>query len=526
MEDHIYEESSFPFALEKLSRIDRNNQVYAWTHQSTNSGAKRDDHHIDPLNGVGVHPNSLGRYVEQLSHPKKLDEMRERVRDHKVHIQFDGTFLIHHLFVVIASHYEEGEVVNTCLGLVDCDGRETYEGINSCISEVLDRANIDPSNVVGISCDRAAANIKYLREIASASYEGAVHLPCLCHTVDSVLGKANTPNFMEIAQPFCRYYKFSSKFRGHVNEFFQCSKNVPGLVATRWAYSIPFAEWLWEVRGTFREFIANCKLHPSFKNSQLVDTIHRKVNDRERDWGDALMETRFVMGLKEIAGIIKKVEGDGIRAISAFEALETIHSFDDVVTKVKKACRSDPCSSNLRDDVWEKLRDYLDSEIVLEESKMSNAINILDLLRVFNPYWLSTGGDLDVGVIHQLSTHIPLLTPLVSDLLDEVEEFCKSARRFTRNVGNLTESEIDRSILEYFHKICHDPRFPAFGRAIPIIAALQCTSAASERAFSRVKKQFDYSRHQSKLSKMEFELMTAMNLAPPTTSNKVINYLS
>jgi len=60
-----------------------------------------------------------------------------------------------------------------------------------------------------------------------------------------------------------------------------------------------------------------------------------------------------------------------------------------------------------------------------------------------------------------------------------LDEFCKSARRFRRNSGN----QYDRSILNFFNQICHDPRFLGFEKAIPIIAALQCTSVASERAF-------------------------------------------
>jgi len=39
---------------------------------------------------------------------------------------------------------------------------------------------------------------------------------------------------------------------------------------------------------------------------------------------------------------------------------------------------------------------------------------------------------------------------------------------FMRNFGN----QYDRSILDFFYQICHDPRFPGFEKAIPIIAAL------------------------------------------------------
>jgi len=509
LEDSVYEESEFPFTLEKMSNIDRNNTIYALTHQSTNSGARRDDMRIDPSNSMGIHANSVGKFVHQISHPKKLDEMRDRVRGKKLHLQFDGTYLIHHLFVVIASHFEDGKVVNTCLGLVDCEGRETFEGIDACISEVLARAEIDPCKVVGLSCDRAAANMKYLREVAARKFSGAVHLPCLCHCLNSLLGKASVPNFLEVAQSFCTYYKVSSKFKKRVNTYFNLTRDVPGLVSTRWAYDIPFASWLWSVRGNFREFIASTSLLPSFKHSQHLKNIHEKVNNVPRDWGDVLMEARFVLGLEEIGEMIKLVEGDGIRAIGAFEVISELEDFDQIIYKVKRSCRSDPSSSTLKEDVWRKVGEYLESEIIMEDSKMSKAMAVLDLLRIFNPFWLTIDGTaVDNEVIGLLATHIPQLEHCLPNMLSELSEFRALAGRFVRSHGDVAS---DSAILLFLKEITSNGRLPGFSFAIHIVAALQCTSAASERAFSRIKKQFGKSRHRSSLAKMEFELMSSIN---------------
>jgi len=45
-------------------------------------------------------------------------------------------------------------------------------------------------------------NLKYLRDHTSIAYPSAVHMPCLCHAVNSELRKLEIPNFLYVTKRF------------------------------------------------------------------------------------------------------------------------------------------------------------------------------------------------------------------------------------------------------------------------------------------------------------------------------------
>jgi len=509
--EEIYEESTIPFCVEKLNAIDHNNRSYALSNQSSNSGSRRDRMRIDSKSEGMPHKNNIGNIVLNFSHPKILDEMRDRVEGKKLHIQFDGTPHVHHLFLLIASHYEDGQIVNTCLGLIDCSGRETNHGIHDCVSEILRRAGVEGSQIIGISCDRASANMKYLRDHASIAYPSAVHLPCLCHAVNSVLDKLEIPNFLFVAQKFSYYYSISDKFRSATKEYFTMTRRVPPLVNTRWAYTIDFATWFWDVRSNFRDFMLEMGRTDPFSARASILDINGMVNDSEQKWSIVLMEARMAVEMQEVGLIIKQIEGDGVRAISAFDIVSKLSNFESVINRAKRGCRGDPKAANLKKECWEKCASYIEEEIVCVGARLEESLNILDLLRMFDPFWVSDN-QIDEDSINHLAEHVPSIEVHLPNLHDEMNRYISACNNFvsTWDGGPINHKAHDELLLSFWGQLDKD-KFPGWTSSFEVAGALQTTSAASERGFSTSKSQFTDKRMSSKIEKMEYELMVSIN---------------
>jgi len=263
------------------------------------------------------------------------------------------------------------------LGLVDCSDNKSAVGMESLIDAILLKFQIKEDQIVGISCDRAAANIKYLRECAKEKFKVAVMLSCLCHAANSVLSKLKTSKFDQLLQKF-RLSKRMEAFRTQLKASFNRSLHVALGVKIRWASTIPFANWVWGDRLIFREKMMEILRMKKFTKSANIININGLVNDTEKKWEDIQMEVLTHVEMEKVAKMIREVEGDGIRALSAFGIFSHLKNFElEVIQPLKGKCRALNIS-RLKDTVWKGVETYITGEFIEMGSRMEPAMNILE----------------------------------------------------------------------------------------------------------------------------------------------------
>jgi len=110
---------------------------------------------------------------------------------------------------------------------------------------------------------------------------------------------------------------------------------------------------------------------------------------------------------------------------------------------------------------------------------------------------------------------LPALQPHYHDLIPERETFNYEARRFVEENeiedGEKRAKRKDQKIMDFYRQIRNLPSLKTFVKILPAVICLQCTSVASERAFSTSNHQFGDNRNRSKIEKIEFELIVKIN---------------
>ena len=498
---------SFSFEVCKTSAILASDEVRCKVGQSIRSAQVSGE-----LNGNmrGVSLNHMGPYIN-LGYEIKMREIEAKVKNKFVHLQFDSSPLHLHLFNVVASYWNNNKVENMILASIECSEVENHIAIRDALEKVVKRASIDPNNVVGLSCDRASNNTKFLNVHTETLFPNAVHLRCLCHVIHTCMSKLKTPIFDEFLKYWNNLTSRSSKFRTYFKEEFGMQRNPPVSVETRWGSRIGVAKLVWELGPLLPPFFL--RKNGEHKSANLSSICHLLNDKGGEDFTCLMMEAKVIAEQEKLLVLLRGLEGDGIRALWAADGMLLLRDLEkDMRGKVRQECRMREGCDNLDDRVWRPMKEYIDATLFGEGAELANQMNLLNVLSYFNPFFTGHRGDITTLV----GLHFPLASGSVVQLQDEKREFlslCQThATKWRREHDRHQDlAKTDEAIYSFMNLLMDTPTLPLHQRIMESVICLQTTSAATERSFSHQNSSFTKKRKNSKQTLTEYELMAKVN---------------
>lgn len=445
-----------------------------------------------------------------------LSEIKECIGDSQcVTLTHDGTskWGREYLGVVVTWIDEDGESHSLPVGFETVEkGHLNASKLNAWLGYVMDELGISPDFVYGTISDRHSINKALNKDYLKNLFANASSLLCCCHAIDSALEKVTTPlvtNFYHNWQ----WATQSSPFKELFSRYCANSKGDPKYPqverSIRWGCRFVALE---EVLG-FNINIKKMFDETNMEDLQMQGATTQKIASLcsvEEDWDQFLIDLSMCVELAQhLTDAILLLEGDGFEIFDAHDIvtnlMEVLES-DDLFEKTIEFKNKRNLVGDLSEEKMTALRDpvinYLKAQFKGgQKSGMGDQLNIMGLLRVFNPEYVVennlTTAQIE-GMVGKLSKKMKFVNRHKRDLIEEAANYRELCHRVVRvrKTKNLKKSEYVRNNNSLFSisKInLRDKWVPNWHKLIKAVMSLHPSSASCERIFS----QFNFLFHKN-----------------------------
>jgi len=365
------------------------------------------------------------------------------------------------------------------------------------------KCKLGKKQVYAFMRDSAATNGAAMT-IGESYFRHAIDMNCISHTLDHVGGHFRGALSDDVVSCFLSIMSHSTIAKAIWRDCF--GKSPRSVSATRWWSRYEFAcsvGIVWDKIDNFVDAVRKAECSPA-----QVSILASVVEDLDKKTlvGRQLKVLSVVM--LPFVKTTYNFEGDGFLLPLAFDELDNLISLCNSPNDVLRAAGE----TDLKDS-----REWILPALSYFSKRMNedcaSRLLVLRRARIFNPLRV-----LDVGVkideIESLATIFPWLefqNGLISQMIVEWAKYKSRAKDFAVPPG-ISFAERASMIWDWWMR--QRVNLPAWSSAVALLALVQPSSAAMERVYSIVRRQFDDKQTKSLMDYVEGSVMLEYNNRP------------
>ena len=427
-------------------------------------------------------------------------QIQSEIRDKYISIIYDGTSRLGEVLAVIIRYIDGWQVKQR---LVRLEMLTKSMSGDELARELIDILSVTYSikSHLRVACMRDGASVNEgAMRVVSVVYPNVLDVRCFSHTLDLVGDKFDLPTLVEFSTAWISLFSHSPKTKCLWKE--QTSKAMQSLSKTRWWSRWEIYKQLLVQFGEIKPFLENNKdIGPSLRPKLL------KMLTDNRTLAFLKAELAAVVDAGEVfVSATYILEGDGLLVLKCYEQIERIRAAirSKYYPNLQAIADVLSCGNTAAKQQWIQYGlncvqggiDYFMSKF---GSDTSAPLNAFKAARLFSP--------VKVNDIQPVAADVDELTFIPALKCDSTIVALK--RELPAYIAKTSGLASEADPLEWFKK--YEGDISCWAAAFKLVALIQPSSAAAERAFSLLNASFSSMQQSSLEDYVESSIMLQFN---------------